>query len=162
MHLAFTRHVDMDADIVIGKTASLAACGAILMGMLCACFVAFSRLLNNAFSTSNTERVKSFKLVVLSALFFIGAMILIAGASCAPDVGLRDTPVTLRDLELKDISLQLLPESVHLAFTVSLSTLVQEIGNQNSIMLAGAELRTRYVHGAKAMSLGTLGTKPSV
>lgn len=48
---------------------------------------------------------------------------------------------------------------VHLSFTVSLSTSVQEIGNQNSITLAGAELRARYVHGAKAMSLGTLGWK---
>ena len=112
MHLPCVRHVDMDADTVAGKSASLAACGAISMGMLCACFVAFSRLLNNAFNTSNMERVKSFKLVVLSALFFTGAVILIAGASCAPDAGLRHTPATIRDLEMNEISLQLLPESV--------------------------------------------------
>lgn len=102
----------MDADTVAGKTASLAVCGAISIGMLCACFVAFSRLLNNAFNTSNIERMKSFKLVILSALFLTGAMILVAGASCAPDTGLRHTPATLRDLELKEISLQLLPEGV--------------------------------------------------
>jgi len=104
----------MDAETVMGKSVSLAICGVMSMGMLCACFVALSLFLNEGFHTSNVERRKSAKIVVLSALFFAGVMALVAGALCSPNVDIRHAPATLHDLELKEIDLQLLAESVHI------------------------------------------------
>lgn len=149
--------MNVNAKQVVGRVSSLLICGAVAAGTVFGCLVALFLFLNHTFDTSHAKLEKGIKLVALSALVFTGASLLAAGAGCTPNAAMRDAHTALSDLEVEQIDLWVMPENVHLSFTVSVTALVEDVGLRNPVELAAAKLVGRYTHGNKALRLGTLG-----
>ena len=106
------RYVNLDTDEMMNKVSGFVICGAVAIGVACAWLVALPLFLNHTFDTSNARLKRGVKLVALSALFFMGAAFLVAGAGCTPDSAMRNAYATLDDLEIDRMDLSVVAENV--------------------------------------------------
>ena len=73
------RHIDVNAEQVVGRVSSLLICGAVAAGTVFGCLVTLLLFLNHTFDTSHAKLEKGIKLVALSALVFRATRVAFSG-----------------------------------------------------------------------------------